>query len=95
MDEFGRKREAVYFTGMVAGLCLSVMLILFSWMLMVISDDLVGVIEANNQEIAELETARDYLSQEANRYKMLYEETYELFVDCAENGGAACDQPGA
>ena len=65
MDEFGRKREAIYFIGMVLGLGLSVMLILFSWMTMVISDDLVGVIEANNQEIAELEAARDYLSQEA------------------------------
>lgn len=95
MDEFGRKREAIYFIGMVLGLGLSVMLILFSWMTMVISDDLVGVIETNNQEIAELEAARDYLSQEANRYKMLYEETYELFIDCTENGGAACDQPGA
>lgn len=95
MDEFGRKREAVYFVGMVAGLCLSVMLILFSWMTMVIADDLVGVIEMNNQEIADLETTNEYLSQEANRYKMLYEETYELFIDCVENGGDACDQPGA
>lgn len=91
MDEFGRKREVIYFVGMVVGLCLSVMLILFSWATMVVSDDLVKVIDANNQEIAELEAARDYLSQEANRYKMLYEETYELFVDCKENGGVTCD----
>lgn len=95
MDEFGRKREAIYFTGMVIGFCLSGMLLLFSWLVVVMSNDLVGVVENNNQEIAELETTRDYLSQEANRYKMLYEETYELFIDCAENGGAACDQPGA
>lgn len=79
-DEFATKREMFYFLGMIVGVFVSVFAILFAAITMSMCEDLVGVVQTSKAEINRLSSLNDYYSGEAIRYKMMYEDLYELYV---------------
>lgn len=81
MKEFETKRELLYFVAMTIFLglfltCLAIMLLLSP-----VYDDLVNQVIDNRKTI-------DNLSIEANKYKIMYEEYYNMYESCLENGGS-------
>ena len=62
-----------------------------------VNQELQNEIKQQNEKLDILTKENEQINSDIVRYKMLYEEAkemYELFIDCAENGGVICDQPG-
>lgn len=79
-DDFVIKREMFYFAGMVVGVFVSIFAILFTVITMSMCKDLVGMVQADKAEINKLEDLNNYYSGEAVRYKMMYEDLYDIYV---------------
>ena len=79
-DEFATKREMFYFVGMIVGIVVSIFVILFAAITMSICEDLVGMIQTDKAEINRLGYLNDYYSGEAAKYKMMYEDLYDVYV---------------
>lgn len=60
-----------------------------------VNQELQNEIKQQKEKLDILTKENKQINSDNVRYKMIYEEVYELFIDCAENGGAACDQPRA
>lgn len=60
-----------------------------------VNQELQNEIKQQKEKLDILTKENKQINSDNVRYKMIYEEMYELFIDCAENGGAACDQPRA
>lgn len=63
-----------------------------------VNQELQNEIKQQKEKLDILTKENEQINSDNVRYKMMYEEAkemYELFIDCAENGGAACDQPRA
>lgn len=63
-----------------------------------VNQELQNEIKQQKEKLDILTKENEQINSDNVRYKMMYEEAkemYELFIDCAENGGVACDQPGA
>lgn len=80
MEEFETKREFWYYIGMVVFAGLAVMFFIFLVFFGCMCDDLVDRVQSQNETI-------DELTYDANRYKMLYEEMYDMHQYCIESGG--------
>ena len=72
-DDFQTKKEFWYFIGMCSGWMIAVVLGLFAWAFMAMSNDLVGRIEDQERQI-------DNLTYESTRYKMMYEDLYNTYI---------------
>ena len=79
-DDFATKREMFYFVGMMVGIFVSIFAILFTVITISMCKDLVGVVQADKAEINKLEDLNNYYSGEAVRYKMMYEDLYDIYV---------------
>ena len=79
-DDFATKRERFYFVGMIVGILVSILVILFAAITMSMCEDLVDVIQTDKTEISRLKNLNDYYSGEATRYKMMYENLYDIYV---------------
>lgn len=79
-DDFATKREMFYFAGMMVGVFVSIFAILFTVITISMCKDLVGMVQADKAEINKLEDLNDYYSEEAVRYKMMYEDLYDIYV---------------
>ena len=79
-NDFATKREKFYFVGMIVGVFVSIFVLLFAAITMSMCEDLVDVIQTNEAEINRLEDLNDYYSGEATRYKMMYEDLYDIYV---------------
>lgn len=60
-----------------------------------VNQELQNEIKQQKEKLDILTKENEQINSDNVRYKMMYEEAKELFIDCAENGGVACDQPGA
>lgn len=78
-DDFQTKKEFWYFIGMCSGWMIAVVLGLFAWAFMAMSNDLVGRIEDQERQI-------DNLTYESTRYKMMYEDLYNTYIYLQEQG---------
>lgn len=83
-DDFATKREMFYFVGMIVGILVSILVILFAAITMSMCEDLVGVIRADKAEIDRLGYLNNYHSGEAAKYKMMYEDLYDIYVSSQE-----------
>ena len=83
-DDFAAKREMFYFVGMIVGILVSILVILFAAITMSICEDLVGMIQTDKAEINRLGYLNDYYSGEAAKYKMMYEDLYDIYVSSQE-----------
>ena len=83
-DDFATKREMFYFVGMIVGILVSILVILFAAITMLMCEDLVGVIQADKAEIDRLGHLNNYHSGEAAKYKMMYEDLYDIYVSSQE-----------
>lgn len=72
-DDFTTKKEFWYFIGMCIGWMIVVILGLLTWAFMAMSTDLV-------QRVQEQEAQIDNLTYESVRYKMMYEDLYNIYV---------------
>ena len=79
-DDFATKREMFYFVGMIVGILVSRLGIWLGAMTMSIWEDLVCVIQADKAEIDRLGYLNNYHSEEAAKYKMMYEDLYDIYV---------------
>ena len=79
-DDFTTKREMFYFAGMMVGVFVSIFAILFTVITISMCKDLVGMVQADKAEINKLEDLNNYYSGEAVRYKMMYEDLYDIYV---------------
>lgn len=79
-DEFATKREIFYFIGMMAGIFVSTFVILFAAITMSMCEDLVDVIQTDKTEMSRLKSLNDYYSGEAAKYKVMYEDLYDIYV---------------
>ena len=79
-DDFATKREMFYFVGMIVGIFVSIFVILFAAITISMCKDLVGMVQADKAEINKLEDLNNYYSGEAVRYKMMYEDLYDIYV---------------
>ena len=79
-NDFATKREMFYFVGMMVGVFVSIFVILFAAITMSMCKDLVDVIQTDKAEINRLGYLNDYYSGEATRYKMMYENLYDIYV---------------
>ena len=62
-----------------------------------VNQELQNEIRQQKEKLDILTKENEQINSDNVRYKMMYEEAkemYELFIDCAENGGVICDQPG-
>lgn len=60
-----------------------------------VNQELQNEIKQQKEKLDILTKENKQINSDNVRYKMIYEEMYELFIDCAENGGVICDQSGA
>ena len=79
-DDFATTRGMFYFVGMIVGIVVSIFVILFAAITMSICEDLVDIIQTDKAEINRLGDLNDYCSGEAARYKMMYEDLYDIYV---------------
>lgn len=79
-DDFTTKREMIYFVGMVTSIFILVLTIMFTTMTMSMCRDLVNVVESDKAEINKLEDLNNFYSGEMARYKMMYEDLYDIYV---------------
>ena len=79
-DDFATKREMFYFVGMIVGIFVSIFVILFAAITISMCEDLVDVIKTDKVEINRLGDLNDYYSGEAAKYKMMYEDLYDVYV---------------
>ena len=79
-DDFDTKREMFYFVGMIVGIFVSIFVILFAAITISMCEDLVDVIKTDKVEINRLGNLNDYYSEEAAKYKMMYEDLYDVYV---------------
>ena len=79
-DGFATKREMFYFVGMIVGVFVSTFAILFAAITMSMCEDLVGVVQTDKTEINRLGDLNNYYSVEAARYKMMYEDLYDVYI---------------
>ena len=79
-DNFATTRGMFYFVGMIVGIFVSTFVILFAAITMSMCEDLVDVIQTDKAEINRLEDLNDYYSREAAKYKMMYEDLYDVYV---------------
>ena len=79
-DGFVTARGMFYFVGMIVGIVVSIFAILFAAITMSMCEDLVDVIQTDKAEINRLGDLNDYYSGEAERYKMMYEDLYDIYV---------------
>ena len=78
-ENFATKKEFWYFIGMCSGWMIAVVLGLFTWALVAMSNDLVSRIEDQERQI-------DNLTYESVRYKMMYEDLYNTYIYPQEQG---------
>lgn len=79
-DGFTTKREMIYFIGMVTSILILVLTIMFTTIIMSMCKDLVNVVESDKTEISKLEDLNNFYSSEMARYKMMYEDLYDMYV---------------
>ena len=79
-DDFATTRGIFYFVGMIVGIFVSIFVILFAAITISMCEDLVDVIKTDKVEINRLEDLNDYYSGEAAKYKMMYEDLYDVYV---------------
>ena len=77
-NDFATKREMFYFVGMMVGVFVSILASLFTVITISMCKDLVGMVQADKAEINKLEDLNNYYSGEAVRYKMMYEDLYDV-----------------
>ena len=58
----------------------SIFVILFAAITMSMCEDLVDVIQTDKTEISRLKNLNDYYSGEAAKYKVMYEDLYDIYV---------------
>lgn len=80
MEDFETRREFWYFVGMCVFGCLAALFGLITFVYVPLCEDV------TNQLLEKSEQLED-MTFEANRYKMLYEEMYEMHQYCIESGG--------
>ena len=78
-EDFATKKEFWYFIGMCSGWMIAVFVGLFAWAFMAMSSDLVSRIEDQERQI-------DNLTYESTRYKMMYEDLYNMYIYLQEQG---------
>nr|DAG31322.1 MAG TPA: hypothetical protein [Caudoviricetes sp.] len=79
-DEFATKREKIYFIAMITVLLITLWLVLFLAISMAVNEKLVDIVTSDKKEINTLLEDRDYYYDESLRYKMMYEDLYEMYV---------------
>lgn len=79
-DDFATKREMFYFVGMIVGIFVSIFAILFAVTTISMCEDLVNVIKTDRTKINRLEDLNNYYSGEAAKYKIMYEDLYDIYV---------------
>lgn len=79
-DEFTTKREKIYFIGMIVGAFTALWLVLFFMVSMAVNEKLVDIVVSDKKEINTLLEDKDYYYSESLRYKMMYEDLYEMYV---------------
>ncbi len=74
------------FKTMVVFLSLGIAFLAVVWgaTMTVLTEDLTNVAIQLKEDNATLEEQAEYYNREKERYKMMYEETYELFTSCVE-----------
>ena len=79
-DDFATKREMFYFLWLIVCIFVSIFVILFAAITISMCEDLVDVIKTDKVEINRLENLNDYYSGEAAKYKIMYEDLYDVYV---------------